>query len=248
MTITVDDANGGSSRYSSVLNNSRDYDLALNLDCAAGSTACFSGDADFSVGTHLMIQVMYPASNDATGALEVVIDTIRTASTDGVGPPAPPTPVIKGPAEGVVYGAVGTVVEFPVAFRSEGEPVLVSHAPDSPDGLRADDVIVTGTAPGISAVAVSGGPAEYLIKVGPLTAAGTVQVKIAAGVLNDAWKQPTRASNTASARLVIGVPAGVHRGGDRRTARPSSVTAISLPGAASRRPATAWRRARFRPA
>ena len=67
-----------------------------------------------------MIQVMYPASNDATGALEVVIDTIRTASTDGVGPPEPPTPAITGPAEGVVYGAVGTVVEFPVALSQRG--------------------------------------------------------------------------------------------------------------------------------
>ena len=36
VTVTVDDANGGSSRYSSVLNNSRDHDLALNLECAAG--------------------------------------------------------------------------------------------------------------------------------------------------------------------------------------------------------------------
>ena len=57
-----------------------------------------------------------------------------------------------------MYGTVGTVVEFPVSFRSDGEPALVSHAPDSPDGLRASDVIVTGTAPGISSVAVSGGP------------------------------------------------------------------------------------------
>ena len=71
---------------------------------------------------------------------------------------------------------------------------------------------MTGTAPGISSVAVSGGPAEYLIKVGPLTAAGTVQVKIAAGALNDAWKQPTRASNTASARFADRRSARIHRG------------------------------------
>ena len=175
-------------------------DLALNLDCGAGSTDCLSGNADLSQATHLMIQVMYPASNDPTGALAAVIDTIRSAPAGGAEPPAPPTPEITGPTEHVVYGTVGTVVEFPVSFRSGGEPAVVNHAPDSPDGLRASDVIVTGTAPGISSVAVSGGPAEYLIKVGPLTAAGSVSVKIAAGALRDAWKQPTRASNTASAQ------------------------------------------------
>ncbi|HSU35028.1 MAG TPA: hypothetical protein VLJ88_05155, partial [Propionibacteriaceae bacterium] len=48
VAITVGDANGGSSSHSSVLDNSGNVDLALNLDCGARSTDCLSGNADFA--------------------------------------------------------------------------------------------------------------------------------------------------------------------------------------------------------
>ena len=147
--------------------------------------------------------------------------------------------MITEPADDPVYGTAGTVLEFPVDFRSDGVPVPVSHAPDSTDGLRAGDVTVTGTAAGVSSVTVTGGPAKYLIKVGPLTASGTVEVRVAAGVLNDAWEQPTRASNLASVRFAIGLPP------DFTTAAPpdgQTGTRYSHQFAAGGNPAAGYRR------
>jgi hypothetical protein len=204
LSITVGDSVNGSSSYDTVLGNSRDSDVAVNFDCIAGSTPCFRGTADLSRATHLSVRVVYPTNNDATGTLDAVIETIESTPA-GLVVPVPPTPVITEPADDPVYGTAGTVLEFPVDFRSDGRPVPVSHAPDSTDGLRAGDVTVTGTAAGVSSVTVTGGPAKYLIKVGPLTASGTVEVRVAAGALNDAWEQPTRASSLASVRFVLGL-------------------------------------------
>jgi hypothetical protein len=175
ISISVTDAGGATGTYSTSVQNTGAFNIVLNFECVGGATTCFTPAVDFTRVTHIQVGLRYPTNQDTVGTLTAVLDQIRTTPTGAAAPP-PPTPEITAPAGNPIYGLSGAVLEFPIVFGSNGQPVPVSRTPVSNEGLDIADIDLTGTAPGLSSSTVTGGPSSYALRVGPLTGSGTVAV------------------------------------------------------------------------
>ena len=204
ISILVTDANGVQGVYNTGISNVIGWNVVLNFNCSQGQSACFSPQPDFTNVTNVTVEVRYPIKPD-TATLTTVLDTIRTTPTGGV-VPSTPTPQVSAPSS-PVYGTLGDTVTFDVAFTSNTGPAAVTNNPPSTTGLRAQDVVIRGTAGGRSNVQVSGGPATYQVTLGPITSVGTLGIDIPADVVTDAWGQDNAASsNTPTVNFLVAVP------------------------------------------
>ncbi|MDQ2697571.1 MAG: putative Ig domain-containing protein, partial [Actinomycetota bacterium] len=133
----------------------------------------------------------------------IVLDSINTTPTGGAVPPAA-TATLTAPAD-PFYGPAGSTIDFPLQFVPSGAATRVySTATAGP--LTAADVTVGGTAGGTASYSLIPDGLGYIVRVGPLTSAGTVEVSVPAGTAVDAWAQPTLASVVASTEFIVPVP------------------------------------------
>ncbi len=201
--ISISLTGGGiTGSYSTGIGNTSSFNVVLNFSCSV-NPVCFTPQPDFTDVTHVTVTVAYPQNDDPGGTLTAVIDSINTTPTGGAVPP-PATPTITGPSS-PDYAPAGTTLQFPVHFSSDGNPATVYSAKTA-GTLGPGDFTVSGTAGGVSKVAVSGSAADYTISVGPMTSSGTVVVSMAAGAAVDTWAQPTLASNVVTLDYEIPVP------------------------------------------
>ena len=151
------------------------------------------GGPNFTQITEVSIQLRYPRNFDRAASLTVVMGLFRTTPDGGSPPPAPAATVTVVPS---VSACPANSVDFAVAFTANGQAQGVTFHPPTPSdvGLRAQDVQVSGSAPGTLVPTVTGGPSTYDVAVSGMTGNGTVSIHIPGGVVMDAWGQ----GNTAS--------------------------------------------------
>ena len=177
VSITLTDSAGHEGTYNTGIGSASPFNIVLNFNCSGGT--CFSGAVDFTKVTNVLVFVLTSGNYD-THTLTAAVDMIRTTPTGGA-VPSPPNPTVTTSSTSVA-SLNNTTVNFGVAYTVEG-----SAADET--GLTASNLIVSGTAGGISNVVVTGGPGTYNVAVGPLTSSGTVTVQVKAGAVTDGWGQ-----------------------------------------------------------
>ncbi|HEY4268724.1 MAG TPA: putative Ig domain-containing protein [Galbitalea sp.] len=184
ISITLTDTAGHTGVYSTGVQNTGAFNIVLNFNCSGGP--CFSGNIDFTKVNHVEVSILYPTNQDSGHSLTTVLNTIRTTPTGG----AVPDPAVANvDTTSTSLGSLSPVTaHFAVTFPSDGSAISAA-------GLDASDLTVTGTAGGVSNVAVTGGPTTYDVAVGPLTSTGTAHVAVKAGAITDSWGQPSLASS-----------------------------------------------------
>lgn len=189
--------------YTTAITTTGPFNIVLNFSCSP-NPVCFSPQPDFTDVTAVEVTFLYPQSHEAVAnTTTIVLDSINTTPTGGAVPPAA-TATLTAPAD-PYYAAAGSVIDFPLAFVSGGSPTQVYSA-STAGPLSAADVTVSGTAGGVASYSLVPNGAGYLVRVGPLTSSGTVQVSVPAGVAVDPWAQPTLASAPATIQFVIPTP------------------------------------------
>jgi hypothetical protein len=178
--IVLTDSSGHTGTYSTGIQSVSPFNIVLNFSCADNSV-CFSGSVDFTKITHVQALIMTPGNYDSH-TLTAALTMIRTTPTGGA-VPTPPTPTVTTSSTSVA-SLSNTTVNFNVAYTVDG-----SAAGSAADGLSASNIVVSGTAGGISSVALSGSSGNYTVTVGPLTSSGTVTVHVNAGAVTDGWGQ-----------------------------------------------------------
>ncbi|MBV8946134.1 MAG: hypothetical protein JOZ95_12000 [Solirubrobacterales bacterium] len=166
----------------------------------------FQGTIDWTRITQLAFSFVYPISHTGGGSLEVQVNKLWATPLGGA-PPTPPVPTVTAPPSAI--GFAGATVDFTVSFGNSEGAAPVTHDPPSSIGLRAQDLMVSGSAFGtaIPVVQVSGGPSTYTVAVSGMTQSGGITVDVPAGVVDDAWNQLNSAStNDPTASFTYGVP------------------------------------------
>jgi Ca2+-binding RTX toxin-like protein len=204
VTIDVTDSTGATGTYNTGLQNATDFNVVLNFNCTPGQGACFTPAVDFTSVTHVRVALRYPRNNDPSGSLTAVLDTIRTTPPGGVAPPAP-TPQVVPPSGSPVIGLAGSSVNVGVNFRSNGEATPVTVSPVTQEGLRAQDLVISGSASSGVSATVTGGPSDYVVTLGPLNNSGQITLSVPAGVVVDGWGQDNVAGS-GSFNFVAGSP------------------------------------------
>ena len=189
--------------YTTAIATTGPFNIVLNFSCDP-NPVCFSPQPDFTDVTDVTVTFLYPQSHEAVAnTTTIVLDSINTTPTGGAVPPAA-TATLTAPAD-PFYGPAGSTIDFPLQFVSSGAATRVySTATAGP--LTAADVTVGGTAGGTTSYSLIPDGLGYIVRVGPLTSAGTVEVSVPAGAGVDAWAQPTLASVVASTDFVVPVP------------------------------------------
>ena len=125
---------------------------------------------------------------------------------DGGAPPAVPAATVTVVPSASTCPADS--VNFAVAFTSNGEAQGVTFHPPTPSdvGLHAQDVQVSGSAPGTLTPTVTGGPSTYAVAVSGMTGNGTASIHIPAGVVLDTWSGNTASTDNPSANFLFVVP------------------------------------------
>jgi Putative Ig domain len=177
--IVLTDSAGHTGSYSTGISSVSPFNIVLNFNCSGGT--CFSGSVDFTKITHVQALIMTPGNYD-THTLTAVLDMIRTTPTGGA-VPTPPTPTVTTPATSVA-SLNNTSVNFGITYTIDGS----AAGPDAA-GLTISNIVVSGTAGGISGVTLTGSSGNYTVTVGPLTSTGTVSVHVNAGAVTDGWGQ-----------------------------------------------------------
>lgn len=205
ISIQVTDSTNAVSSFNTGVPNVDAFNVVLNFDCSQGGT-CFSPAVNFSAIKKVTVLVLYPTNHDATASLTARVDTIRTTPPGGAVPAAPNATLSSSATGDPYYAPAGTTVDVTIPFTSGGAAVPVDHTPGTGDGLLAGDIALTGTAPGRTSVAVTGGPSSFTAAIGPLTGSGSVTVQIPAGVVTDSWGQTNTASTPLTIDYVVPVP------------------------------------------
>lgn len=189
--------------YSTSISSTGPFNIVLNFSCSP-NPVCFSPQPDFTDVTEVEVTFFYPLSQDAAGnTTTIVLDSINTTPTGGAVPP-PAVATLASPAD-PSYGPSGTTVDFPLTFVANGAATAV-YSSTTAGPLAASDVVVGGTAGGASTYSLVPNGTGYIVRVGPLTSSGTVDVSVPAGVAVDPWAQDTLASAPASIDFVVPVP------------------------------------------
>jgi hypothetical protein len=164
-------------------------DVSLNGSTVGGALAIAvnGGGANYTVSvTGMSGNGVVVASIPAAGAFDAANNpSLASTSTDNTVAfdSVPPSVAIEqAPAQADPTHAL------PILFRATfSEPVT---------GFTASDVMLSGTI-GSAAIQVHGGPTEYLIEVGSMSAPGTVVVALPAGAVTDLAGNPSLASTSA---------------------------------------------------
>ncbi|HEX4445000.1 MAG TPA: putative Ig domain-containing protein [Galbitalea sp.] len=180
ISIQLTDSSGHTGNYGTAIEAVAPFNIVLNFNCTI-NPVCFSGAVDFTRITNIQINVGMEG-NDDSHRLTAAIDMIRTTPTGGA-IPTPPTPNVTT-ASTSVASLNNTSVSFAIAYTIDGSPAGSDAA-----GLTASNIVVSGTAGGISGVALTGSAGNYTVTVGPLTSTGTVSVHVNAGAVTDGWGQ-----------------------------------------------------------
>ncbi|MGA7148606.1 MAG: putative Ig domain-containing protein, partial [Microbacterium sp.] len=189
--------------YSTAISTTGPFNIVLNFSCVS-SPVCFSPQPDFTDVTEVEVTFLYPQSHEAAAnTTTIVLDSINTTPTGGTVPP-PATATLASPDD-PSYGPSGTTLDFPLTFVAGGTATAV-YSSTTAGPLTAADVVVGGTAGGVSDYSVTPDGTGYIVRVGPLTSAGTVDVSVPAGVAVDSWAQDTLASSPVSIDFVVPVP------------------------------------------
>lgn len=187
--VEIFDSSGRRGNFSTGIINTLGQNIVLNWVCDAGG-ACFSGNADFTKTSRIVVTVSSPTNYAPNRPLTTELNIIRTTPLGGVQPPAPRVGIT--PVSSTVMSVDPKTVSFDVAFFADGAAREVS-------GFDASDVTVSGTAGPLSPVTVTGGPSEYVVTVGPVATSGTVKLDIAANAVTDTWGQKNVAGGTSTA-------------------------------------------------
>ena len=189
--------------YTTAIASTGEFNIVLNFSCSP-NPVCFSPQPDFTDVTDVTVTFLYPQSHEAAAnTTTIVLDSINTTPTGGAVPPAA-SATLTAPAD-PFYGPSGSTIDFPLQFVSSGTPTRVYSAATA-GPLTTADVTVGGTAGGTTSYSLVPDGVGYIVRVGPLTSAGTVEVSVPAGVAVDPWAQPTLASAVASTDFVVPVP------------------------------------------
>ena len=164
-----------------------------------------SGQLDFTHITDFQITFVYPTQGSGGGSLTVEVNELWATPTGGA-PPSAPSPTVTAPSPAVALR--GGTIDFTVSFSDDQGAAPVTYNPPSNTGLRAQDLIVSGTAFGgaTPSVTVTGGPSTYTVVVGGMTQDGGITVHVPAGVVDDAWGQLNVASSNDTAAFTFAVP------------------------------------------